>query len=185
MKIKTMRLALITIIMLIGSINFTNCENVESNTAVEPQPTNNETSSEFGSAPGFVLESINGEKISLKDYKGKVVMLNFWATWCPPCRKELPDIIKLWTELNDKGFEVIGIVTERQNKGVLSTIKKMQETYGIKYPLVWYDNKILSDYGKISSIPRTFILNKNGEIIADFEGARPYSVFKKVIMPLL
>jgi thiol-disulfide isomerase/thioredoxin len=136
-------------------------------------------------APDFRLEKYGGGEIQLSDFKGKVVLLNFWATWCPPCRHELPDIAKLREELKGKGFEVIGIILERKDPNVISKVEKLKNEFGMKYPLAWGTNQVVVDYGNISSIPQSFIIDKNGNVVKVFIGARSYTAFKKVVEPLL
>lgn len=139
------------------------------------------TSSGYARAPLFSLEGLDGRLVHLEDFRGKVVLINFWATWCPPCRHELPDIVRLREELKGKGFEVIGIILESRDARVENTVRQMQQSYGIHYPLVWGTNQVVMDYGNISAIPTTFVINKKGEIVQSFVGARDYQTFRKEV----
>ncbi|GAB4169294.1 MAG: hypothetical protein Kow00108_02900 [Calditrichia bacterium] len=136
-------------------------------------------------APDFTLMDITGKKVSLSDYKGHVVLINFWATWCPPCRAELPDISKLREKYKDSKFEVLGIILERNDPSVLAKVKEMKNKYKLNYPLIWGDNQIVRAYGNISSIPTSFIVDKSGNIVEQFVGARSYDTFEKMILPYL
>lgn len=144
----------------------------------------------YGSSPGnkiekkknpkvvdFTLRDLEGKKVALKDYRGKVVLINIWATWCGPCRQEIPDLIKLRNKYYDKGFEVLGVVVSSKEEDV----RKMVKEFKINYPVLFGTEKALKPFGKIPSIPRTFILNRDGEIVEDFTGSRNFAFFDKVI----
>ena len=114
-------------------------------------------------APEFSLKDLSGKNVRLSDYKGKVVLVNFWASWCPPCKMEIPGIQKVYTAYKDKGFTVIGIATDDVSP---SFIKSM----GMSYPVVLADNEVISDYGNISGIPASFLVGKDGRIIKKVMG---------------
>lgn len=184
MKIYNTGLLLLVIVTLIGSIILSNCEKAPTRTPIEPL-INDTSSIEAVTAPNFALKGIDGKIVKLEDYKDKIVMIIFWETGSSQCRRILPDIVKLHKEYKEKDFEVIGIITERPESGVLNTVKKMKEAYGIEFPLAWYDNRVINDYGPIEKVPRTFILNKKRIIAVDIEGATSYSVFEKNLLGLL
>ncbi|MDW8465823.1 MAG: TlpA disulfide reductase family protein [Chloroherpetonaceae bacterium] len=133
-------------------------------------------------APNFTLKTLNGKKVSLSDFKGKGVILNFWATWCPPCRAEIPDMIELQKAYQDK-FTFIGIVINDRAEKVAAFVKAQ----GMNYPVVMGDEKVISDYGKfveggqIRGIPTSFVINRKGEIIEAFVGARDKRTFEAAI----
>ena len=79
----------------------------------------------------------------------------------------------------------LGIIAEQPNANVIKNVNDLKSQFSMNYPLVWFSNQAVNDYGQINGIPRTFVLNKDGEIVADFEGARPYTVFKKAVEPWL
>jgi len=139
-------------------------------------------------APNFTWVTADGKEHTLKDYRGRVVMLNFWGTWCPPCRMELPDIVKIREELAAKGsFEVIGLnVGEDYAKDDGSTsietrVANFAEKNGIKYPLALANEDLVKAYGDIQSVPTTIILNKNGEITARMIGMKQEKDFRDAI----
>ena len=133
-------------------------------------------------APDFALKDEKGNTIRLSDYKGKTVLLNFWATWCGPCRREIPGFVKLYNEYKDKGFEIIGISVDQAGWQV---IKPFMENYDISYPIVLFDRKVVMDYGGISSIPTSFFINNKGEVVERIIGMRPDSYFKDKVEELL
>jgi cytochrome c biogenesis protein CcmG/thiol:disulfide interchange protein DsbE len=136
------------------------------------------------SAPNFTWKSSDGQVRSLKDYKGNVVLVNFWGTWCPPCRAELPDIVKLRNELHPKGFEVIGLgVGEqaRNGKTPAEWVADFAQEHGLNYPLLLADERVADAYGGIEAVPTTFILNGKGEIVDKLVGMQTEEKFREAI----
>ena len=120
----------------------------------------------------FTLKDLEGHNVKLSDYRGKVVFLNFWATWCPPCRAEMPSMQKLYEKLKGKDFEMLAISVDRQGKSVVEPfIEKNSYTFRV---LLDSDGKIASQYG-IVSIPTTFIIGKDGKIVSKIIGAKDWS----------
>lgn len=117
--------------------------------------------SPFSTAPAFTLTDLGGNELILSDYKGKVVFLNFWATWCPPCRAEIPGFVEAYAEYKDKGMEIIGISVDR---GGLGKVFDFVKAYQINYPVVMYTTQIIRDYEPGRAIPTTIIIDKNGMI---------------------
>jgi len=116
-------------------------------------------------APDFVLTDLAGRTISLSDYKGKVLFLNFWATWCPPCRAEIPDFIEAYTENRDKGLEILGISVDTKSK---AAVAEFVEKYKINYPVVLESRsktqQLIDNYQPGQFIPTTIIIDKQGRI---------------------
>jgi thiol-disulfide isomerase/thioredoxin len=126
-------------------------------------------------APQFTVKSINysDKYLSLKKYKGKVILVNFFATWCPPCRAEMPMIEKFYKKHKNDGFRVIGLsVNNSGHKAVLNFLKHFDNDY-IKYPIAMANYGIEKAYGGINEIPQSFIINKQGYIAAHFTGEPP------------
>lgn len=110
-------------------------------------------------APDFVLKDLQGKDLKLADYKGKVLVLNFWATWCPPCRAEIPDFVEAYTANKDKGLEILGLSVDRMPADkLLPFVNKAK----INYPVALADTKIVQDYGPGDYIPATIIIDKKG-----------------------
>lgn len=107
----------------------------------------------------FTLKDLNGVEVSLSDFSGDIIVLNFWATWCPPCREEIPDFIEVNNNYKDKGVQFLGVSNED-----IDIIKDFVEEYGINYPILVDRANIFNAWG-IRAIPTTFILSSNGTVL--------------------
>lgn len=132
--------------------------------------------------PDFTWEQ-DGKTMKFSDYiKGKTVFINFWGTWCPPCRAEIPYIVKLQKELKDKDFVVVGFALERSPS--IDGVQKFVDAKGINYINFLSPNtdptamKVVSHFGRISAVPTTMIFNKKGEKVETIVGGRDYKSFK-------
>jgi cytochrome c biogenesis protein CcmG/thiol:disulfide interchange protein DsbE len=169
--------------LVISVLSF-GCGNSESKTTPSSSAEMNgsEHVSSFPKAPDFTLSDLNGKQFRLSDYSGKLVFVNFWATWCPPCRAEIPGFIKMYDKYKDQGLEIIGISTDRDGKDV---VKKFIQKNGVNYPIVMYEMDVIEAYGGITGIPTTFIVNQKGEIVNKFVGFPGDEAFEKEIQKWL
>lgn len=135
-------------------------------------------------APDFSLSDMDGNKVSLSDYRGKVVVLDFWATWCPPCRKGIPDFVAMQEEYGEDKFVVLGINLDR-GEDVGPMVEEFAKNYKINYPVLYHNQQIVMAYGGIQSIPTTFVIDQEGKVRQGVVGYRPMEFFKGVIDPLL
>jgi peroxiredoxin len=133
-------------------------------------------------APDFTLSNGYGQTITLSKYRGKVVILNFWATWCPPCKAEIPGFISLYEKYRLKGLEIIGISIDQAGWNVVHNF--IQE-FEINYPVVMANRKVIQNYGGIQSIPITFIVDRKGRIYTKLMGYRNEKLFEDIISQLL
>ena len=133
-------------------------------------------------APSFTLQDLKGKTVSLSDFKGKVVVLDFWATWCPPCVKEIPHFIALYEQYKDQGFAIVGISVDREG---ISVVKSFARKYQVNYPILMTDGQVDKAYGGIPSIPTTFVIDSAGNIRQKYVGYRDKAVFETDIKALL
>jgi peroxiredoxin len=133
-------------------------------------------------APDFNLKNLAGGMVKLSDYRGKVVILDFWATWCPPCIKEIPDFVELQKEYGDKGLIILGISLDQNPKQALPAFIKK---YKVNYPILLTDGKVDKAFGGVTGIPTTFVIDQKGEIYKQYVGFRPKQVFETDIKALL
>lgn len=139
--------------------------------ATEPNP----------AAPAWQLPDIDGKLVSLADLKGKILILDFWATWCPPCRQEIPGFVALQRKYQDRGLVVIGVSLDKQGPSV---VKPFALQFAMNYPVLMGNKKIITDYG-IEVIPTTFIIDQQGNIVTVHEGFADSATFESEILPPL
>ncbi len=113
-------------------------------------------------APDFSITDLQGKTLTLADYKGKVLVLNFWATWCPPCRREIPDFIEAYRELKGEGLEIVGLSVDEQVSP--ADLVEWAKKTGINYPVAIATPRIIADYPPGDYIPSTFIIDRKGQI---------------------
>src|SRR3954471_1119552 len=111
-------------------------------------------------APKLVIQDLSGKNTSTDEYKGKVVLVNFWATWCPPCRAEVPELIKLQEQHRDQ-LQIIGISEDDDADTVHDFIKKN----GINYPVVMATPELIQAYGGVAALPTTFVVDPEGRVV--------------------
>jgi thiol-disulfide isomerase/thioredoxin len=132
-------------------------------------------------APEFKLEGLGGKVFSLADFRGKVVVLNFWATWCGPCRAEVPDLVELQNKYKDR-LQVIGLVVDDDDQ---DAIKKFASEFHINYPVGIATDEIRIAYGGIPALPTSFILDGEGRVVQKHEGLRDPVLYEVEIRSLL
>jgi len=131
----------------------------------------------------FSFKNADGRKVSLSDFKGKVIILDFWATWCVPCKAEIPDFIRLQEKYGARGLQVIGISVDDSQKMAKDYATQMK----MNYPVLLAEGRedILRAYDPIDSIPVSIIIDRQGRIATRHEGISKMDVFEKEILPLL
>ncbi len=118
-------------------------------------------------APDFSLKTSDGKTVQLSQLKGKVVLLNFWATWCGPCRREIPDFLEAYKQNKGKGFEIVGVALDEEGWKAVGPFVKQ---YKVSYPVVIGNGKLVQEYGNFELIPTTFLIDKQGTIVHTWTG---------------
>lgn len=135
-----------------------------------------------GAAPDFSLPDIlQGKNYSLSQYKGKVVMVNFFTFFCMPCREEMPDLNNMYKEMQGKGLQVLGIALSSDPVQIRFLVKQI----GLTYPVLAGNDKVSKDYGNVEVVPTTFIIDKQGNIAHKILGTRKKEELEKMIKALL
>lgn len=132
-------------------------------------------------APAFDLKTLEGKPLSLAEYKGKVILLNFWATWCGPCRAEIPDLVELQNKYKDQ-FQIIGLVVDDDDE---EAVKKFVADSDINYPVALASDEVRLEYGGIVALPTSFVLDDEGRVVQKHEGLRDPILFDVEVRSLL
>ena len=131
--------------------------------------------SSFQLAPDFTLLNTELEEVRLSDYQGKVVIVDFWATWCKPCKEEIPRFIELYDEYRAQGFEMVGISTddiEERLKNIELFFQELsKEGFDINYPILLAESDIIQRYD-VPVLPSAYLINRDGRIVKIFNGAQ-------------
>lgn len=133
-------------------------------------------------APAWKLQDLDGKTVSSDDFKGKVVILDFWATWCAPCRVEIPGLIELQAKYQKQDLVVIGISLD---EGGVDTVKPFVKKTGFNYPVALADDKVQQAFGGIDALPMTFVIDRQGRIVTKHLGLTEKDEFETEIKPLL
>src|SRR6267378_2081482 len=132
-------------------------------------------------APDFKLTSLDGKPVTLAGSRGKVILLNFWATWCGPCRAEISDLVELQNKYKDR-LQILGLVVDDDDQ---DAIKEFTEKFGINYPVALATDEIRVQYGGIAALPTSFVLDAEGRIVQKHEGLRDPVLYETEIRSLL
>ena len=133
-------------------------------------------------APNFELEDLTGGRVRLSDYLGQVVLLNFWATWCRPCVAETPHLVDLYKNYRERGLMVLGVSVDQNPRSVL---QPFVQRYRINYPILLNDQRAAAAYGGVTSIPTTFLIDRQGMIRKQYVGYQQKSIVEEAIKELL
>lgn len=135
----------------------------------------------------FDLTDTTGKPLKLADFQGKVCIVDLWGTWCPPCRAEIPSFIKLQNELGSKGFQMIGLNSERAAtpQGRLDLVNNFIKSQGVNYPCALVDNATLDQVPDLEGFPTTLFLDRTGKVRLRFVGLHPYEELRAAVDALL
>jgi thiol-disulfide isomerase/thioredoxin len=132
-------------------------------------------------APAWTLKDVDGKTVKSSDFAGKVVILDFWATWCPPCKAEIPGFIELQKKYGNKGLVVVGVSLDEAGP---TAVKPFMKQLGMNYHVLMADEKVVRDFGSFEGIPRTFVIDRKGDIVGGHTGYGSKEDFEKEIAPL-
>lgn len=133
-------------------------------------------------APELAIRDLRGRTVRVSDYKGKVVLINFWATWCPPCRAEMPDLVKMQREYGKRGLQVIGITYPPET---LREVRQFTRKLRINYPVALGTKETKSLFDQSETLPLTIVIDRDGNIRDRIEGILLPEEFEQKIKPLL
>ncbi len=132
-------------------------------------------------APGFALQDLEGRPLDLSASRGKVVLLDFWATWCTPCRDEIPHFVQFQNQYRNQGFQVIGISMDDDAQPV----RTFYQQFNMNYPVALGNAKLAESYGGVLGLPVTFLINRDGRIAAKYVGATDMTTVEHEVQSLL
>jgi peroxiredoxin len=120
-------------------------------------------------APDFTLQSLDGKTMRLSDFRGKAVLLNFWATWCGPCKIEMPWFVELQNQYAAQGFQIVGVAMDDASK---EDISKFAKDMGVNYPILIGKESVGDEYGGVPALPESFLIGRDGKIVDKILGLR-------------
>jgi peroxiredoxin len=158
------RIGVIVAIVVIGILGYgylsdTNSTVIAENQSKQEKSDSTENQQVKFEAPDFALKNLEGNEIRLSDLKGKIVFINFWATWCGPCRVEVPAFIELQKEYGAENLAILGISLDQ---GDLSVVAEFAKSYNVNYEILYANAEVVNSYGGIRSIPTTFVVDRDG-----------------------
>ena len=134
-----------------------------------------------GIAPGFTLPDLNGDEVSLNDYRGKVVLLNFWATWCPPCQYEIPMFVEVYEELNDEDFVILAVSMGERKEKVASFVA----TKWMSFPVLLDSSRSVARRYLVRGVPTSLVIDRDGVVQWSIVGMMHESQLRRVLENLL
>ncbi|MDH5571134.1 MAG: TlpA family protein disulfide reductase [Gammaproteobacteria bacterium] len=175
-QVKTIFISFIALLILVATYYFNpHAIQITTNTADTPATT---------IRPTFVLPDLEGQTHNVSEWDGKVIMVNFWATWCPPCRSEMPAFNKLYSNYKEQGFVIIGIAIDSSD-----SVQNFVDLMDIQYPILTSEDngiRLAKAYGnELGALPFTAIIDQNGHIIQTHRGELSYEEAEAIITPLL
>ncbi|MGH9717188.1 MAG: TlpA family protein disulfide reductase [Candidatus Acidiferrales bacterium] len=156
--------------VLLAAVGFSGCSSKSSSTGATAASSSNQAE------PSVTFKNLQGQDVSLASFKGKVVLLNMWGTWCEPCRGEIPTLIQMQNDYNSKGFTVLGVATNDEVDRVIPFVHNTKFDVGGKeltmnYPIVMGSDQISTAFGGLLGMPTSFLINRKGDIVKRYIGS--------------
>lgn len=149
-----------------------------------PNPDDPATQPREKATPAFAFPDLSGQTRRLSEWDGRVVMVNFWAPWCPPCREEIPDFIELQERYGEHGLTIVGVAIDTQRNA-----QDYADTMGINYPILIAEEtgiEVAKDFGNaVGALPYTVVLDRDGEVVFRHRNKLSYQAAEEVVKPLL
>jgi thiol-disulfide isomerase/thioredoxin len=136
----------------------------------------------LGAAPAWNLKDVHGQTVTSEQFKGKVVVLDFWATWCGPCRQEIPGYVDLQKKYGKDGLVIVGVSLDQAGPGV---VEEFVKKFAVNYQMVMGDEAIQSAFGGMDAIPTTFLIDRAGQVRDRKVGTEPTEEYEKKVVALL
>jgi len=145
------------------------------------EPRESRTAQPASVSTDFAMKQLNGEPLRLSDYHGKVIMVDFWASWCPPCREEIPHFVEWQKQYGGEGLQVIGIAMDDYPADAVKAAREL----GINYPVVEGNDKIAGEFGGVYGLPFKLVFGRGGEIVARRRGQADLPSLKRLLVTYL
>ena len=162
---------ILLLIVFFGTIGYITLFSQETSITLSQKEKVKQALQDINKAPDFTLETVNDSSYTLSKMKGKVVLINFWATWCGPCRMEIPEFNQLHKNYHEKGLEILGISISDNKKQLKNFVKSVSVEYPLLYGNARNLTKIMKENGGVYAVPSTFLVGKKGSIIWKYPGA--------------
>jgi thiol-disulfide isomerase/thioredoxin len=155
-------LALIVVAVVVAGMLYYGYHAARHSASADSSPTSFSGLAKSAPAPDFVLESLDGRNVHLSDLRGKAVLLNFWATWCAPCKIEMPWFVELQSQYGSQGLQIVGVAMDDSSK---DDIAKFAKDMGVNYPILIGKEAVGDAYGGVPALPESFFIGRNGKIV--------------------
>lgn len=140
-----------------------------------------QSAGQAATAPEFELKDLAGRVVKLSDYKGKVVLINFWATWCPPCRAEMPELVQLQKENESRGLQIVGVTYPSYSR---DAVRRLARKMKLNYPILFGTRELAAKYDVGEVLPATVVIDREGKIRGLILGILQPEEFEQIIKPL-